>query len=103
LNKAVQTAIKRYPNADGYVYRMPDTSNIKSSIVVDSYPAMEKTYANQSIYFDRHTAKEIKKDKYYAAEFSDAPFATRLRRMNYDIHVGVNSGYQERSLLFWQV
>lgn len=100
LDRAVQTAIKRYPDAEGYVYRMPDTSNVKSSIAVEMYPSKWKTYANQSLYFDRHTAKEIEKDKYYAADFSDAPFATRLRRMNYDIHVGVILGLPGKIIAF---
>lgn len=100
LDQAVNTAIKRYPKAAGYVYRMPDTSDVKSSIVVDMYPELLKTYANQSIYFDRHTAKEIQKDQYHAAEFKDAPFATRLRRMNYDIHVGVILGLPGKIIAF---
>ena len=100
LDHAVQTAMQRYPDAAGYVYRTPDTSNVKSSIAVEMYPAKWKTYANQSLYFDRHTAQEIEKDKYYTVAFSDAPFATRLRRMNYDIHVGVILGLPGKIIAF---
>jgi len=100
LDKAIHTAINRYPEASGYMYRTPDTSNIKSSILVDVYPEEGKTFGNQGIYFDRHTAKEIKKDKYYAAQFKDASFATKLRRMNYDIHVGTILGLPGKIIAF---
>lgn len=100
LDHALQTALKRYPEAEGYTYRTPDTSDAKSGIAVEMYPTKWKTYANQTLYFDRHTAKEIGKDEYYAAEFNDAPFGIKLRRMNYDIHVGVIFGLTGKIIAF---
>nr|WP_316829148.1 PepSY-associated TM helix domain-containing protein [Pedobacter miscanthi] len=88
LDNVVERVQKHFPDAAGYFYRMPDTADVKSAIEIDVYPKLNSYYANQSLCFDRYTAIEIKRDAYYSASFAESGTALKLRRMNYDIHVG---------------
>lgn len=51
-------------------------------------------------YFDQHTLKELTVNTPYSGRFADASFANKLRRMNYDIHVGAIWGLPGKILAF---
>ncbi|AOM79216.1 PepSY-associated TM helix domain-containing protein [Pedobacter steynii] len=100
LDHSLDLTMQRFPDADGYTYRTPDTSNSSSSIEINAIASLGKTYANQSLHFDRHTGQEIKKEAYYAATYQEAPFGTKLRRLNYDIHLGQVLGLPGKIIAF---
>ncbi len=89
LDNVVLKVQKKYPGAAGYFFRMPDTANIKSAIEIDVYPKLNSYYAHQNLCFERYTGTEIKRDAYYSASFAESGTGLKLRRMNYDIHVGL--------------
>ena len=68
-------------------------------IVVNHKPG---TYYNSDFYhYDQFTGKELPATGSYAGKFSEAPFADKLVRMNYDIHVGAVLGLPGKFLAFF--
>ncbi|MEJ6978986.1 PepSY-associated TM helix domain-containing protein [Pedobacter sp. P351] len=51
-------------------------------------------------YFDQHSLKVLKADGPYFGKYADAGAADKLRRMNYDIHVGAILGLPGKILAF---
>jgi uncharacterized iron-regulated membrane protein len=51
-------------------------------------------------YFDQHTLKEIKNKGPYTGNYANAGVADKLRRMNYDLHVGAIWGLPGKILAF---
>lgn len=51
-------------------------------------------------YFDQHTLKEIAVHTPYSGNYADASLANKLRRMNYDLHVGAIWGLPGKILAF---
>jgi len=99
-DKAWATVIRRHPDSQGFYYTYPDTANAKAAIYVTIYPSRNQFYNNQGYTFDQHTLKEFPKDKIYGMAFADAPFGVKLRRMNYDIHIGSILGFPGKVLAF---
>jgi len=100
IDKAWMTVITKHPKSEGFYYSFPDTAKAKSPIFVTIYPNSGQFYNNQGYTFDQHTLKELPKNKVYGAEFASAPFGTKLRKMNYDIHVGSILGFPGKVLAF---
>src|SRR5690606_8020012 len=48
-----------------------------------------------------HTGKELKGEDLYAKRFEEADFGEKLRKMNYDIHVGTVLGLPGKFLAFF--
>jgi uncharacterized iron-regulated membrane protein len=101
LDKVVLRVQEKYPGAAGYFFRMPDTANIKSAIEIEVYPKLHRYYKNENLSFDRYTGQEIKRDAYYSTSYSNSDGALKLRRMNYDIHVGRILGFPGKLLAFF--
>ncbi|GAB3976287.1 PepSY-associated TM helix domain-containing protein [Spirosoma terrae] len=51
-------------------------------------------------YFDQRTLKELSADSPYTGNYADANLAKKLRRMNYDIHIGAIWGLPGKILAF---
>lgn len=51
-------------------------------------------------YFDQHTLQEINNKGPYTGKYADAGVADKLRRMNYDLHVGAIWGLPGKILAF---
>lgn len=100
LDRTVNIVQKRYPVSAGYFFRMPDTSNVKSAIEIEVYPKLNSYYKNQRVCFDRYTLKEIERPAYYSASYEESPAGLKLRRMNYDIHVGRILGFPGKIIAF---
>ena len=100
IDKAWTTVIAKHPKSEGFYYSFPDTAKAKSAIFVTIYPNSGQFYNNQSYTFDQHTLKELPRDKVYGATYDGAPFGTKLRKMNYDIHVGSILGFPGKVLAF---
>ncbi len=68
-------------------------------IVVNHKPG---TYYDSDFYhYDQFTGEELPATGSYAGKFSEAPFADKLVRMNYDIHVGAVLGLPGKFLAFF--
>lgn len=59
-------------------------------------------YRRETRYFDRYSLKELfgKGSGFYAGKFDVSPFSDKLKRMNYDIHVGAIYGWPTKILAF---
>ena len=100
MDAAWAKVIKDHPDTKGFYYNFPDTTIAKSTISITVYPSAGQFYNNQRYNFDRHTLKALSSKNIYDTEFSEAPFGTKLRRMNYDIHVGSILGFPGKVLAF---
>ena len=100
MDLAFEKVISKHPEAQGFYYSFPDTSKPKSVIYVSIYPSKGQFYNSKSYKFDQHTLKELKSGDVYEATFSEAPFGAKLRKMNYDIHVGSILGFPGKVLAF---
>lgn len=101
MDLAWNQVIRKHPEAEGFYYGFPDTASAKSTININIYPTAGKFYDNQSFSFDRHTLKEFPADPIYGVKFSEASMAAKIRRMNYDIHVGVILGLPGKVIAFF--
>lgn len=101
MDKAWGTVLSAHPDTKGFYYSFPDTTDAKSAIYIYVYPSVGQFYNNQSYAFDRHTLKPFPKEGVYDAEFASASFGTKLRKMNYDIHVGSILGFPGKVLAFF--
>ncbi|RYZ97586.1 MAG: PepSY domain-containing protein [Sphingobacteriaceae bacterium] len=100
IDKAFKTVLAKHAQAGGFYYNFPDTSKIKSTIGITVYPDKEQFYNNQSYTFDQHTLKQLKGNEMEEASFDQASFGDKLRRMNYDIHVGSILGFPGKVMAF---
>lgn len=100
MDLAWDKVIKKHPDSEGFYYSYPDTTDAKSTISIIVYPSAGQFYNNQNYAFDRHTLKPLAGHKVYGANYAEAPFATKLRKMNYDIHVGSILGFPGKVLAF---
>ncbi|WP_259179208.1 PepSY domain-containing protein [Sphingobacterium sp. BIGb0165] len=101
LDLAMGKVRKRFPLSAGYFFRMPDSLDLKAAIEIDVYPKLNSYYANQNFCFDRYTAEEIARPAYYAESFEEAGTGLKIRRMNYDIHVGRILGFPGKIIAFF--
>jgi uncharacterized iron-regulated membrane protein len=100
MDKAWMKVITAHPKSEGFYYTFPDTAKAKSAIYVTVYPNSGQFYNNISHSFDQHTLKELPRDEVYGALYEGAAFGTKLRKMNYDIHIGSILGFPGKVLAF---
>jgi len=101
MDIAWNKVLAKHPDAKGFYYNFPDTSRPKATINITIYPSVGKYYNNVSYAFDQHTVKEMPKHEVYGARFEDASFGVKLRKMNYDIHVGSILGLPGKVIAFF--
>ncbi len=100
IDAAWAKVVQENPKSQGFYYNFPDTSKVKSVIYVTIYPNAGQFYNNRSYTFDQHTLKQFPRDEVYGARWEEASAATKLRKMNYDIHVGSILGFPGKVLAF---
>lgn len=100
MDLAWSTVIKENPKSMGFYYSFPDTSNAKAVIDISVYPNKGQFYNRASYSFDQHTLKEIKRQDPYSVPYEQASASQKLRKMNYDIHVGSILGLPGKVLAF---
>ncbi len=93
--------LSKHPEAEGFYYTFADTSKPKAAINITIYPTVGKYYNNRSYAFDQHTLEQLRGNKVYETSFEEAGFGGKLRRMNYDIHVGSILGLPGKILAFF--
>lgn len=102
LGQAMDQVFERmrieYPNAKVIGIQQPQDNQ---SAITATANASSKTYwKTEYRYFDRFTMRELPSTSIYG-RMGDADAADKLRRMNYDIHVGAIGGLAGKMLLFW--
>lgn len=89
------------PAASGFYYAFPDTGRHAAPINIYIYPTAGKFYDRQNFLFDQHTLKELESgNKVFDGAYAGAKGADKLRRMNYEIHVGTILGFPGKVLAF---
>ncbi|WP_017256819.1 PepSY-associated TM helix domain-containing protein [Pedobacter arcticus] len=101
IDKAFLFAMAENPKAEGFYYSFPDTAKASSVISIYVYPTSGQFYNNKSYQFDQHTLKQLKgTSPVYDQDYEQAGFGGKLRKMNYDIHVGSILGFPGKVLAF---
>lgn len=90
-----------FPDAEGFYYSFADTSKPAASIAITIYPNAGTYFRNRSYAFDQHTLKPLRGNKIFDGDFEKASAGNKLRRMNYDIHLGSILGLPGRILAFF--
>ncbi|MFB6454564.1 PepSY-associated TM helix domain-containing protein [Chitinophaga sp. Hz27] len=91
----------KHPQSKGFYIGLPDTAKAGSSILVIVYPSKGQYYNLQRYYFDQQTLQEIKGDAEDNKTYEEADFGGKLRRMNFDIHVGSILGLPGKVIAFF--
>lgn len=96
---------------DRLIYENPDAEGVSINYPDDNDPAAtigatvslkKNLYYNADRYtFDRYTLKEIKLEGPFHGKYEDKSFADKLRRMNYEIHIGTIAGLPGKLLVFF--
>jgi len=100
MNLAWNRVITKHPKSQGFYYSFPDTSKAKATISITVYPNTGQFYNSQGYTFDQHTLKELPREDVYSVSYDKASFGGKLRKMNYDIHVGSILGFPGKVLAF---
>jgi len=100
MDLAWNKVISKHPKSTGFYYNFPDTSKARTSINITVYPTAGQFYNSQGYTFDQHTLKELKREDVYSTSYASSSFGGKLRKMNYDIHVGSILGFPGKVLAF---
>ncbi len=101
VDLAFEKAIRRHPQAAGFYYTFPDTAKPKSIITIYVYPSAGQFYNSVNYKFDQHTLQEHKGNhEVYDTPYAEAGTGAKLRKLNYDIHVGSILGFPGKVLAF---
>jgi uncharacterized iron-regulated membrane protein len=99
VDRAWYSLQKEYPQYASLNISFP---HVKSESIYSYVNFKEGTYYKVDYnYFDQHTLKKIKANGPYTGKYSEANFAQKLRRMNYDIHTGAILGLSGKILVFF--
>ncbi|MGO4290689.1 PepSY-associated TM helix domain-containing protein [Chitinophaga sp. RAB17] len=96
-----KTVVGKHPEAAGFYLGFPDTTKAEAAISVIVYPSRGQYYNNQRYLYDQHTLEPLTGNKLYEQSYQEADFAGKLRRMNYDIHVGSILGLPGKFMAFF--
>jgi uncharacterized iron-regulated membrane protein len=100
MDLAWNKVITKHPKAEGFYYSFPDVSEASSTIGITVYPTAGQFYNSQGYSFDRHTLASLERDDIYSKGYAESGFGGKLRKMNYDIHVGSILGFPGKVLAF---
>lgn len=98
---AFRTVLERNADANGFYMTFPDTAKASASLLVIAYPSKGVYYDTKRYAFDQHTLKELKGETVYDIDYEQAGFGDKLRKMNYDIHIGSILGLPGKILAFF--
>lgn len=96
-----QKILKDNPEVYSISFGFPNAEDKSSVISATVYPEKNVYYNSDTYYFDRYTLSEIKLKGPYSGKYADAEFGDKLRRMNYDIHIGSIWRTPGRLLMFF--
>jgi uncharacterized iron-regulated membrane protein len=102
MDVAWNKVITAHPEAKGFYYSFADTAQPASALSITIYPTVGKYYNNRSFAFDQHTGAALPGlNKLYDTNFEEASTGAKIRRMNYDIHVGAILGLPGKIMAFF--
>lgn len=101
MDLAWQKVLEAHPDAQGFYYGFPDTARAGSTISMYIYPTAGKYYNNRNYVFDQHTLTRLPGYALSGKDFSESTFGEKLRRMNYDIHIGSILGLTGKFIAFF--
>ncbi|MVN91785.1 PepSY-associated TM helix domain-containing protein [Mucilaginibacter aquatilis] len=101
MDLAWSKVISRHPKSMGFYYSFADASQPKAAIDITVYPNRGQFYNSRGYSFDQHTLKEFIREDAYSVPYEQASFGQKLRKMNYDIHVGSILGFPGKVLAFF--
>ncbi|RVU00409.1 PepSY domain-containing protein [Mucilaginibacter limnophilus] len=88
------------PKAMGFYYTFPDTAS-NAAINITVYPTAGQFYNSRSYTFDQFTLKPLNRKDPYSVPYEKAGFGQKLRKMNFDIHIGAILGLPGKVLAFF--
>lgn len=98
MDVAWKQVVQKHPEAQGFYYSFADTAKPKTTINITIYPTAGKYYNHRNFQFDQHTAKMLPAS---TPGYEEASAGEKLRKMNYDIHVGSILGFPGKVLAFF--
>lgn len=102
VDRIFKQLVSRKPDAHRLMITLPDKNNPASAINAYVYHDQYTDYNRDNYSFDRYTLQEIPfEDVIYHGKLEDVHGADKLRRMNYDIHVGSILGLPGKILVFF--
>lgn len=100
MDRAFEKVVSKHPQSTGFYYQFLDTTNSAAVIDIAVFPNKGQFYNTIGYTFDQHSLKEFMRKDYYSIPFAEASFAQKLRKMNYDIHIGTILGFPGKVLAF---
>jgi len=79
-------------SAGGFFYPFPDSTQAKSTINIRTYPSPGKFYDVARHTYDRHSLQRLKFYEVFDHSYQKSSLGAKIRRMNYDIHIGTIFG-----------
>ncbi|NSL90841.1 PepSY domain-containing protein [Chitinophaga sp. Mgbs1] len=101
MDKAWQEVTTKHPQASGFYLTFPVKKRPEAAIAIYVYPSKGRFFDSQGYMFDQYTLSPVKANKLYEQSYQEAAFGDRLRKMNYDIHVGSILGLPGKFLAFF--
>lgn len=101
MDLAWTRVVDAHPDAEGFYYRYADTTDVTSAINIIAYPSSTQFYNAQTFVFDRHTLEPLESDVIAETRYESASAAGKLRKMNFDLHVGSILGFPGKVLAFF--
>ncbi len=83
-----------------FVY-LPDTARANSALRITAVPTEKNYYRNVFYGFDRYTGGSLPQGDFYGEPFAQSTTGEKIRRMNYDMHVGSVLGLPGKILAFF--
>lgn len=92
-----------HPESTGFYMSLPDTAQPKSAFYVSVYPSRGVFYNFKRYTYDQYNVRELKPETngIYDIDYETMSAGGKLRRMNYDIHVGAILGLPGKFLAFF--
>ena len=87
-------------NSTGFYITLPDTSNSSGTIYMTFYPSKGKFYDNKNYVFDQYSFKRLEQKSIYGKPYDQCSPGEKIRKMNYDLHVGSILGLPGKFLAF---
>ncbi len=90
--------VQEHPNAASLEIHYPE--NKTGTIYAHVNPSKDTYWKREYRFFDQFTLEEINLPNHVWGRFENASIADKIRRMNYDIHVGAIGGLPGKILVF---
>lgn len=101
IDEVFSNIVRENPNAASFSISFPDTTNVSSAISITVSHNKKVLYNTDTYAFDRYTLKEIEQEGPHFGRYEEKSFGDKLRRQNYDIHIGAVWGIPGRLLMFF--